>query len=270
MFILMFLIGIATIVLIRYEYTYATQLRSLDAPSLYHSGTNGAAMILFHGLTASPEEVRPLLDQYAKANYTVYAPVLQGHGKSPEALRDVRWQDWMYDAERVYTEATQHHDHVFVGGVSLGAGLALVLASHHDDIEGVIAIAAPIVLKNKHTYLSRFLTSVVPLVDHPVEPGEETVYYTEVPPGAVAELIAFIAQLKRTLPSIHQPLVLFQSEQDPTVEPESARYIMEHIGSSERVLKGFNISSHVLIENEETANLIAGYALNFTSSLMSH
>ena len=45
-----------------------------------------AAVLLLHGFTGSPWEVRPLGESLAARGFHVLAPQLPGHGTTPEAM----------------------------------------------------------------------------------------------------------------------------------------------------------------------------------------
>src|SRR5689334_23628869 len=87
-----------------------------------------AAVLLLHGFTGSPWEVRPLGDSLAARGYHVYAPLLPGHGTTPEAMLYVTHLDWEREAERGL-QALKGFEHVFVAGLSLGSLLALLVAA---------------------------------------------------------------------------------------------------------------------------------------------
>src|SRR4051812_28032023 len=81
----------------------------LPPPRPRHPGLPGAesfflpggptGVLLLHGFTSSPAEVRPLGDFLAAQGYTVYSPLLAGHGTAPEDLRGTTWRDWVASAE---------------------------------------------------------------------------------------------------------------------------------------------------------------------------
>src|SRR5436190_11697172 len=55
-------------------------------------------VLLTHGFTSSPAEVRPLGLFLAEQGYTVYAPRLAGHGTAPEDLQTTSWPEWVASA----------------------------------------------------------------------------------------------------------------------------------------------------------------------------
>ena len=58
-----------------------------------------AGVLMLHGYSGSPAELRPMGQALAAANYTVCGPLLAGHGGAPDGLLGVTWQDWLGSAE---------------------------------------------------------------------------------------------------------------------------------------------------------------------------
>ena len=108
----------------------------LPAEFFYEGGPN--AVLLTHGLTGTPNEMRLLARGLNRRGFTVFGVQLAGHCGDLDDLLATRWQDW---AESVQTAAERlrgHCDRLFVGGLSMGALLALNLAADRPDlIDGV-------------------------------------------------------------------------------------------------------------------------------------
>jgi carboxylesterase len=101
-----------------------------------------AAVLLLHGFTGSPWEVRPLGESLAARGYHAFAPRLPGHGTSPEAMLYVTHVDWEREAEHALL-ALQGFEKVFVAGLSMGALLALLLAARFPQRVQALALLAP-------------------------------------------------------------------------------------------------------------------------------
>ena len=67
-------------------------------------GDNGSSVILIHGLTGTPVEVRFLAGFLNRKGYTAICPRLANHGEDISVLKHTRWQDFyrsVRDAEAV-------------------------------------------------------------------------------------------------------------------------------------------------------------------------
>ena len=64
---------------------------------IYLEGSSEVGILLMHGFSASPHEVQELAYYLnKKANYTVYAPLLAGHGANPDDFGKYSWQEWLF------------------------------------------------------------------------------------------------------------------------------------------------------------------------------
>jgi carboxylesterase len=88
--------------------------------------------------------VRPLGEALAARGFHVHAPLLPGHGLTPDALRYVTWRDWLRAADEALTGLLGRFDQVSVAGLSMGALLALVLAARRVRVRR-LALLAPVV-----------------------------------------------------------------------------------------------------------------------------
>jgi len=119
---------------------------SSEKTAPFDLGPHGArtAVLLVHGFTGSPWEVRPLGEALAARGYFVHAPLLPGHGSTPEAMLWVTWRDWLAASEEAFAGLARF-EHVLVAGLSMGALLGTLLAARHPSrVEG-LALMAPVV-----------------------------------------------------------------------------------------------------------------------------
>ena len=54
-----------------------------------------AGLLMLHGYSGSPDELRSMGKALAAAGYTVCGPRLTGHGGAPAELYGVTWRDWL-------------------------------------------------------------------------------------------------------------------------------------------------------------------------------
>ncbi len=112
----------------------STETKSLDF--LWPAGRSG--VLLIHGLTGTPTEMRFVARGLHEAGFTVRAVQLAGHCGSADDLVATGWRDWYRSVDAAATELRGQVDHLFVAGLSMGALLALKLAIDRPrDVDGV-------------------------------------------------------------------------------------------------------------------------------------
>lgn len=112
-----------------------------DHSETFRGGSVG--VLLIHGLGGTPVEMRFVAIGLARAGYTVHCPQLAGHCGSFEDLRATGWRDWYATVVAEHARLRQTCKKVIVGGLSIGAVLALHLAAEQpNDVHGA-ALFAP-------------------------------------------------------------------------------------------------------------------------------
>ncbi len=110
---------------------------------LYGHGAHArTGVLLIHGLTGTPNEMRVLARGLNRQGFTVYAVQLAGHCGTMDQLVDTPWQHWLASTCRGADLLSRYVDRVVVGGLSMGAVLALALAQQRpEQIAGVVALS---------------------------------------------------------------------------------------------------------------------------------
>ncbi len=95
-------------------------------------------VLLIHGLTGTPSEMRFVAKGLHRAGFTVYGMKLAGHCGTADDLLTTGWRDWYRSVDDAATRLLPTVERLFVGGLSMGAVLALELAIRRpDDVAGV-------------------------------------------------------------------------------------------------------------------------------------
>lgn len=107
-----------------------------------HGAHARTGVLLIHGLTGTPNEMRVLARGLNRQGFTVYAVQLAGHCGSMDQLVSARWQNWLSSVCRGADLLARYVDRVVAGGLSMGAVLALGLAQlRPEQISGVVALS---------------------------------------------------------------------------------------------------------------------------------
>lgn len=223
--------------------------RRSPSPFFYEGDQRG--LLLIHGFTGSTAEMRPMGKYFHDLGFTVHAPLLAGHGTSPDEMTQTGWKDWWQSAAEGYERLRSFGcDKIYVAGLSMGGVLALRMA-REKQVNGVISMAAPMRFKNKKAHVAWLLYPFVPyqIRNDVKEPHiEEAILpYDRTPVKCVASLRRLIIEVRSRLHKIKTPALVIQGGQDETIYPEDAQIIMDGLGSTDKELKWYPHSSHIIV-----------------------
>jgi carboxylesterase len=220
-----------------------------DGKSFFLNG-NDVGIVLIHGFTATTVEVRALGEFFNKAGFSVSAPLLPGHGTTPEDMNRCKWIDWITVVEKAYRELTKICKVVFVGGESMGGVLSLYVGSEIPEIRGLLLYAPALKAGMlKYARYIRLFKKILPKKNY--DPDTIWQGYTVYPLNAAAELYKLQQIVKRRLPQIKTPAVIFQGRLDQTIDPASAQLTYDNLGSPDKSLKWYDKSTHCIIMDRE-------------------
>ena len=119
---------------------------------------------LIHGFTATPGTMNPLGQALAqKTGYTISAPLLPGHGRTPEEMAKTRWHDWLRAVQHEFDLLSRRCRDVSVVGLSMGGTLTLLLAESR-PVRRAVPIAAALSVYNEKLIFSHALWPFVPFL----------------------------------------------------------------------------------------------------------
>jgi carboxylesterase len=213
----------------------------------WHAGKTG--VLLIHGFIATTATMRWLGEYLHARDYTVLAPLLPGHGTSPDDLNRQHWQDWTNAVVRAYQELAAQCDAVFVCGSSMGGLLALYLASEQ-PVTGLCLYAPAIKTPMPRQLVARALAPFSPYLENPPAPPSVISArwngYGVTPLRAVVELEKLQHETRRRLPRIHQPILVLQGRLDRQIDPHSGEIILAETNAAHKELHWMENSGHSL------------------------
>lgn len=224
----------------------------------FFEGTNGKGVLLIHGWTTTPYEMRRLGKFLNENGYTVCAPILKGHGSVPKDLESVVWTDWVENVEEYYKKLEQSCEKIFVGGTSIGSCLSVLMAEKHKNVSGLLLLAMP--------YQIRFEKIAFPLIKilkkiknynkkyyPPTFGGNNTVTrlisYQSYSMTSALEAVKLIKESRKYVPSIKQPCFLIQSLSDHIVAGKSSKEVYKQIKSKVKKIKYIKRAYHTFISD---------------------
>ena len=203
-------------------------------------GDDEVGVVLVHGFTGTPYEIRYLGERLAESGFTVCGPRLPGHGTTVADLDQTHWEDWSEAVERAVDGLLLRCRRVAVVGQSLGGLLALHLASQRRDIACVASLAAPLWLEGLSAKVAHWTRPdgwlhhrlrMVPKIGgsdiRDPRAKAENPCYRAVPMRALGELMTFMKVTDDVLPAIRQPVLVLHATQDHTAPVACAQRIAE-------------------------------------------
>jgi carboxylesterase len=224
-------------------------VKDSNLPFFIDKGSN-ISILLVHGFTATPWEVREFGDFLAEKGYNVYGTLLEGHGTTIKDMRKTQWEQWLYDVKNADEALSYISDRVFIVGVSTGGSLGIILAERGYNVDGLVCLACPINLSDTRSWLAPFLKYVYWYQKRNLSEEDKMHYYNYRPIASVQQLTELIDFSVQSIGSIDMPVLIIQSTEDSTVDRRSADYLYSHIGSADKKLVYFEGDNHVLVQRE--------------------
>ena len=220
-------------------------------------------VLLVHGFTGTPAEMRLLGEHLNQRGFTVLAVRLPGHGTTVLDMESTGWRHWygavvdgLYLLKSLCVE-------INVVGLSMGGLLALKLAAEY-PIDRVAALSTPVLLADRrilHLPFHRLFRRFVPKKrrDYDIDP-QYYVGYDRTPLSSLSSLLELIRLVQEDIRSVRCPSLLIQSRREHTVRPESALFLMERLGSKTKELFWLEKSGHIVTIDLERETVFAKVA----------
>jgi carboxylesterase len=224
-------------------------------PFFFPGGPTG--VLLVHGFTGTPKEMRWMGESLAGRGYTVLGIRLAGHATRPEDLVRSRWQDWLASVEDGWHLLEGLVQNAFLAGLSMGGALSLLFAVTH-QVGGVVAMSTPFDLPpDPRLPFIKILRWIIPQVPkgpsdwRNTEAAQDHVDYPAYPTRSIAELRDLLAAMRDALPEVKVPVLLVHSQDDAGVDPENAQRIYDRLGSQDKQLFFVRDCGHVVTREPE-------------------
>jgi carboxylesterase len=204
---------------------------------------SGPGALVVHGLTGSPQSLGGLPAALARAGFETVAPLLPGHGTSPEDLAGCGWGDWEDTVEASYADLAARCRTVVACGLSMGGALAAGVAACHAGAVAGLAVVNPLVDPPAGSF--RQLLGELLRSGHPFLPGiggdvadgdarEDA--YDRMPVAALLSMSEGLTELASRLGGIRCPVLILTSRHDGVVDTVSSDMLASAVaGPVERV-----------------------------------
>ena len=235
-----------------------------DNSFFHQSGRVG--VLLIHGLTGTPAEMRFVGKGLALGGCTVYGMQLPGHCGTDADLLATDWHDWYAGVEAAYEQLASQVDVVFAGGLSMGAVLALHLAARRPGaLKGLLLYSTtlwydgwtiprtrvllpllPVVLRLPFGRRYRFVESFPygikddrlrqRVVTKMLSGASGEAGLPSTPGASLQELRKLVAVVKRELPAIPTPALVLHAKDDDVTSTSNAEYLKRRLAGPVRTV----------------------------------
>jgi carboxylesterase len=227
-------------------------------------GSPDLGVLLVHGFTGTPFEMRSVADALEAAGIGSACPLLRGHGTHPEDMVGCSYGDWIADVERGLDRLLERHERAVVVGLSMGGTLALNVAARRASdprLAGLATISAPLVLDDWRLGFASLIVKVVKwqawgkpdIKDR--RAWDRQISYRRLRTPAVLEMLGLMADTRARLARVEQPLLIVQSRDDHVVPARNVALIRDGVGSADRQAVILDNCYHVSTVDFEAARL---------------
>lgn len=217
-----------------FEYDKAQHIARDDRSFLFLHDTETPLVLLLHGSSGTPAEMRDLGMHLHSHGISAYCPRI---GPTGTRTRTRSWEGWVSQAQVAIEICAAASPASFVCGLSLGGAVTLMLAER-SQVKGMILLAPA--LYPKMGIKSRFLQ-----VARMVTP---TVFYHFA--GWNGEVLQAMDYTRKTGGPIAIPLLAIQAGDDTHLSAKGLKYLRRHAKHADSEFHLLPAGSHVVCRGE--------------------
>jgi len=241
--------------------------------TIFNEG-DGHAVLMLHGLSSSPLELRYLARFLSDESFTTCVPVLNGYtaGSQEQAM-----EHWLDAATREYDALAARYERVSICGLSIGAALALALVHRRPQAQAVALLSLTLAYDGWAIPWYRFLLNWAyysPLRSRyryresapyglrndalraKIARAMERDDFSEVGPSTISlpalhEASRLAANVRSQVRAIRNDCLIIHAIDDETSSPRNPRFVASSIGSTFLRTIWLDDSYHMITSDNE-------------------
>ncbi|MHA1198325.1 MAG: alpha/beta hydrolase [Candidatus Heimdallarchaeaceae archaeon] len=238
-------------------------MSNMYAKDLEYNNNSDTCILIFHGFTGAPLDMKDLAEQLAEEGYDIFVPLLPFHGIDFEHLSNLKLNDFFAWGQNLIETKRKEYSKLVVIGVSIGAALTYVSEVKKPIADIFIGISSTGVFSlglKIFTFISRFIR-IKYLPYNPLEDFDEKYfdkeylrwkeeYFAKMPMDVFVEAVKQSKNFKHEANKIIAPLLIINGSKDPTSSRRSLTHFVKEAKSKAKkgvIIKG---GRHVIVNSK--------------------
>ncbi|QGZ66629.1 alpha/beta hydrolase [Paraburkholderia acidisoli] len=240
----------------------------------FFSEGDGHAVLLLHGLSSSPLELRYLARYLQKEGFTVCAPVIEGYSAGSPVQT---MEQWVEGAVREYDALAARYERVSVCGLSIGGALALRVIRERPSAQSLVLLSLTLAYDGWAIPWYRFVLDLAyytPLrhrysyreaepfglrneaLRSKIARAMQRNAFSEVGPSTISlpalhEALRLGRSARKHLDAVENDALIVHAIDDETSSPRNPRYVIDHLGSAFLRTVWLDDSYHMITSDNE-------------------
>jgi len=213
-----------------FEFDKANHIPRDDRTFLFLHDSEAPIVLLLHGSTGTPAEMRELGNHLHSNGISAYCPRLT---RIDSKERQMTWESWVTQAQIAAEIVATCTPNAFVCGLSLGGTVSLIL-SEQVKLGGLVLLAPALYprmgLKERLLQMTRVVTP--------------TVFYHFA--GWNGEVVKAMDHVRKRARDLDLPLLAVQAEDDARLSPRGLKFLRRHARHTDTDIRLVKEGTHVL------------------------
>ena len=244
----------------------------------------GPTLLLIHGLTGTPFEMKYLGNYFSRQGFFVSCPRLADHGQPLNILKYTKWESFYETVREAFLKVASQGP-IYVAGLSMGALLALLLAEEFQGKIAGVSCLSPTLFYDGWN-VPWWARTLLPLAYY--TPLRYVAYFKEEPPYGIKneavrrrvhayykdatldnltaadkygypyfpatafyELRRLRKHLEKKLSRIHVPVQMLQAKDDDMTSIKNSQFLYDRVASKTKEIVLLYNSYHVITADQE-------------------